>query len=47
MRYDERLAFADWFASEAVKAVIDSGDSGKDEDRIPFCLLIRKEKDTK
>lgn len=43
-RYDERLTFADWFATEAAKAIIDSG---KDEDVIPYCLLIRKEKDTK
>ncbi len=43
-RYDERLAFADWFALEAVKAVIASG---KDEDQIPYSVLIRKEKETK
>lgn len=44
LRYGERLMFADWFAIEAVKAVINSG---KNDDKIPHCLFIRKEKDVK
>ncbi|KKT25625.1 MAG: hypothetical protein UW11_C0025G0009 [Parcubacteria group bacterium GW2011_GWA2_43_9b] len=49
-RRDERLSFADWFSTEAVKAVIDSRRKGgqgaeehHEEDIIPYGILIRKE----
>ena len=46
-RQDERFTFADWFSTEAVKAVIDNGEAEDEESKIPYCLFIRKEKETK